>query len=268
MEGWIRLNRSIQNHWLWKDEPFDKARAWIDLLMLANYEDKKIAYKGEIITCKRGDVNLSISFLANRWKWDRKTVRKFLKLLESDGMVTTKSTTHRTTITIENYGVYQDMGTTKGTTKFPTKSQQTPQQSPTTKEINNVNNINNNTSNELFDEVVNIYNSVCISLPKITVLSEKRKNAITKVFLKDKTIKPDEFESLCKKVESSDFLTSRKGSWKASFDWVMNSTNIIKVLEGNYENRGNNNNKNAFNEMMHHDDYNINELEALLNETQ
>lgn len=106
--GWISLHRSIQNHWLWEEKPFSKGQAWIDLIMLANYEDKKMPYKGEIITCKRGTVNLSISFLAERWGWGREKTREFLKLLESDKMVTVNATKHRTTITIENYRAYQN----------------------------------------------------------------------------------------------------------------------------------------------------------------
>jgi len=143
-DGWIKLNRSIQDHWLWKHEPYDKARAWIDLLMLANYEDKKVLYKGEIILCKKGDVNLSINYLAKRWKWDRKTVRKFIDALEKDEMVTSSVTKHRTTITIVNYGIYQDLGTTKGTTKRTSKSQQDGQPSPITKEMKKDNNILSN----------------------------------------------------------------------------------------------------------------------------
>lgn len=136
--GWIILSRQILDHWMWQDEPFDKARAWIDLLFLANFEDKKSSYKGEVITCKRGDVNFSISYLADRWRWDRKTVRKFLSLLESDGMVIVNSSTHRTTITIVKYDDYQLQGTTKGTAKRTTKSQQDGQPSPTIKELKEI----------------------------------------------------------------------------------------------------------------------------------
>lgn len=125
MEGWIKLNRSIQDHWLCKDEPFDKTHAWIDLLLLANYEDKKTAYKGDVITCKRGDVNLSLSALASRWKWSRPKVSRFIELLERDGMITTNVTTHRTTISIVNYGFYQGMGTTNVTTNVTANVQQT-----------------------------------------------------------------------------------------------------------------------------------------------
>lgn len=113
-QGWVPVKRQIQEHWLWKDKPFSQGQAWIDLIMLANYEDKKMPYKGEIITCERGTVNLSISYLANRWGWSRHKARNFLNLLESDGMVTVKATTNRTTITVENYGVHNDVPTTRG----------------------------------------------------------------------------------------------------------------------------------------------------------
>lgn len=123
MDGWIKLHRSIQEHWVWKDFPYSEGQAWIDLLLLANHEDRKIPYKGEIIICERGTVNRSISSLANRWRWGRKKATNFLHLLETDGMISLKCTTNRTTITIENYGLYQDLGTTKGTTSDTTREQ-------------------------------------------------------------------------------------------------------------------------------------------------
>ena len=107
-KNFLPLNRSLLNHWLWKDKPFSKGQAWVDLLLLANYEDKKMPYKGKVVTCKRGDVNLSITELAKRWGWSRNSARRFLMLLESDGMVTVNATTHRTTITLEKYGFFNN----------------------------------------------------------------------------------------------------------------------------------------------------------------
>ena len=117
MEGWIKLNRQITEHWIWKETPFSWGQAWVDLLLLANHENHKLLYEGQVILCKRGDVNRSIAWLAKRWNWNRKTVRKFLDTLESDKMVTTNATTHRTTITIVNYDIYQVQGTTDRTTE-------------------------------------------------------------------------------------------------------------------------------------------------------
>lgn len=122
--GYFKVDRQIFNHWLWEDKPFSKGQAWIDLIGLANYEDCKTAYKNKVVKCERGTTYRSLTFLANRWGWSRKKVKAFIDLLESDGMVTTKVTTHRTTITLINYGKYQDLGTTKGTTNGTTKEQQ------------------------------------------------------------------------------------------------------------------------------------------------
>lgn len=102
----LPVARSILDHDLWKDKPFAKGQAWIDLLLLANYTDKTTRHRGQIVTCKRGDVNLSMLELADRWGWERKKVKRFLNVLEMDGMVTVNATTQRTTITIENYSIY------------------------------------------------------------------------------------------------------------------------------------------------------------------
>jgi len=38
------------------------------------------------------------------------------------------------------------------------------------------------------------------------------------------------------KIHSSDFLSGRSADWRCSFDWVMNPSNMQKILEGNYNN--------------------------------
>lgn len=124
MNDFLPLNRKIMKHWLWEDKPFSKGHAWIDLLMLANYTDKKKPKNGEIITCKRGNVNLSMKQLSDRWGWDRRTVKRFLDLLENDNMVSVDSTTHGTTITIVNYEVFNSSRTTECTTDSTTNAHQ------------------------------------------------------------------------------------------------------------------------------------------------
>jgi len=143
-EGWIKLHRNIQEHWLWQDEPYDKARAWIDLLFLANYEDKKTSYKGSVIICKRGDVNLSFSDLAERWHWSRQRVSRFIKLLESDQMVRASVTTRRTVITIVNYDKFQCVSSTDVTNNITDSITDGGQIADTTKEIKKVKKVKNN----------------------------------------------------------------------------------------------------------------------------
>ncbi len=107
--GFFKVDRQIFDHWLWEDKPFSKGQAWIDLIGMANYEDTKAPYKNKVIDCKRGNVYRSISYLARRWGWSRDKTRYYLSLLESDNMIRINATTNQTTITIVNYGKYQDL---------------------------------------------------------------------------------------------------------------------------------------------------------------
>ncbi|MDO5479100.1 MAG: hypothetical protein Q4G23_08055 [Clostridia bacterium] len=56
----------------------------------------------------------------------------------------------------------------------------------------------------------------------------------------DNATKEDAFTMLktaFEKVQESSFLKGdNERGWKASFDWVMKVDNLIKVIEGNYDN--------------------------------
>lgn len=55
---------------------------------------------------------------------------------------------------------------------------------------------------------------------------------------------PTAWRKYCERIQASDFLSGRSGKFTATFDWVLEPKNIIKILEGNYENgssRGANN---------------------------
>lgn len=109
MQGWIKLHRQIQEHWIFKEKrTFSKFEAWIDILLSANHEDKKIVLGNDIIEVKRGSFITSELKLMNRWGWGKEKTRKFLKLLEEDGMIVKKSDRKKTVINICNYSVFQD----------------------------------------------------------------------------------------------------------------------------------------------------------------
>ena len=106
--GWIKIHRKLQDCWIWQiDKPFDERSAWIDLLMSANHDEVKIPFNGELVLVERGQFITSIRKLSVKWKWNKDKVLKFLRLLESDGMITRNSDKYRTLVTIENYSIYQ-----------------------------------------------------------------------------------------------------------------------------------------------------------------
>jgi len=108
--GYIRLYRSIQEHWLWEKQPFSQGQAWIDLLMRAGYKDKTVAFDKQVISLNRGQFVTSERSLMEKWGWNKTRVRIFLKLLESEKMITRKSDHLKTIITICNYAAFQDFG--------------------------------------------------------------------------------------------------------------------------------------------------------------
>lgn len=105
--GYIAIFRDIMDHWVWKQKPFSKGQAWIDLILLATHKTEKKPYKDRIIEYERGKIYKSELEFSTRWGWNRKTVHLFLKQLESDGMIEVIWTTQGTTITIVNYDFYQ-----------------------------------------------------------------------------------------------------------------------------------------------------------------
>ena len=119
--GWIKLHRSIMDNSLYDIKPFDKCRAWIDLLLLAESETHKKMWRGNMVEFKRGDVCLSIQALANRWGWSRKKTAHYLEQLQRMEMVHLKVHRNRTIITIVKWDNFQSQGTSKGTSKDTSK---------------------------------------------------------------------------------------------------------------------------------------------------
>lgn len=112
--GYIKIDRKILDSAIWQEKPFDRARAWIDLLLLASWKDHEEIYRGKAIFRKRGEVSCSIGWLAERWGWSANKVRRYIRTLNRLGMCTQNGTPNGTTLTIENYALYQDGRRTNG----------------------------------------------------------------------------------------------------------------------------------------------------------
>ncbi|CAA3865069.1 dnaD domain protein [Staphylococcus aureus] len=152
MTGWISIDRSIQNHWLFKEKrTFSKFEAWIYLLMEANHSKAKVPIGNQIVTVERGQRLTSILTLSDLFNWSRFKVKTFLDLLESDGMLEVKTTSKYTLITIVNYYFYQsEQGRNQHQNDIkPTSKQHQSNINPTSKQHQtNTNNNNNKDNNE------------------------------------------------------------------------------------------------------------------------
>ena len=91
--------------------------------------------------------------------------------------------------------------------------------------------INKKGKNSYID-IVTLYNQICVSFPRVTKISEKRKKAIN---ARLKHYKIEEIIRCFELAEQSDFLKgSNNRNWTADFDWLLKDSNIAKVLDGKY----------------------------------
>lgn len=89
-----------------------------------------------------------------------------------------------------------------------------------------------------YDEIVRAYNNICQTLPKVKVLSDGRRNQIRLRWIKfGKKYGIAFFTELFERANDSSFLSGASGKWNGcNFDWLLKEANMIKVMEGNYDN--------------------------------
>ena len=106
-KGYIKLYRQLQANKLWLSEPFTRGQAWVDMLLLANHADGYIRKRGVRVDIKRGQLGWSERKMAERWKWSRGKVRRFLNELKTDLQIEPQKNNVTTLITITNYNEFQ-----------------------------------------------------------------------------------------------------------------------------------------------------------------
>jgi len=230
MEGWISVHRKLADNHLWLCEPFTRGQAWVDMLMLANHADSFYYVRNIKVNIKRGQLGWSEPKLAERWKWSRTKVRKFLKDLEKEQQIIQHKNNVTQILTIVNYEQYQK--------KEQQLIQQKDSKKTARKQQENVNDNDNKDNNEKintsdYELVKNQFNAICKKLPSVSALNDKRKSAIKKLLF---DYSQETIAAVFKKANDSNFLTGATGTWRANFDFVIKADNFLKIQEGNYSN--------------------------------
>ncbi len=90
-----------------------------------------------------------------------------------------------------------------------------------------------------FEQIINLYHSICKSYPRIIKLSDNRKRKVEIRFVDEMKSNFTLLESIFREMEESKFLRGdNPRGWKATFDWLFsNDKNWVKIAEGNYKNR-------------------------------
>ncbi len=84
-----------------------------------------------------------------------------------------------------------------------------------------------------YQKIAALYNEICIDLPKVRTITQKRKDAMNQCWAVYGQIVV--FEQLFLATQDSAFLLGDNDrGWSATFDWLMCVENMGKVLEGKY----------------------------------
>lgn len=150
--GYVRIYRCIEDNVLFQDdEPDNKKSAWVDLILRANHQRKDVLVGNTKIIVKRGQIFTSIVKLASKWHWSRNRVSRYLKLLESEGMIYRENVGNGTLLTLVNYGKFQGRRAPNGAPNEAADeaSSEAPNEAPSgAQTIINKNDIKNDLKNE------------------------------------------------------------------------------------------------------------------------
>ena len=136
-QGFIKLYRSFMN-WEWYDDA-NTMRIFLHCLFRANHESTK--WRGQIV--ERGSFISSYGIIAKELRLTVQKVRTSILKLISTGEITYKSTNQYSTITINNYELYQE-NNNQNNNQITNNQQSNNNQITTNKNEKNIKNEKNN----------------------------------------------------------------------------------------------------------------------------
>lgn len=239
MAGTVRISRDIFGHECFADEPLTEREAWVWLIMEAAWKPHTRRVGDYIVDVDRGQVAASVRFMASAWKWTPAKVQRFTKRLIRLGMISAKTDTGVSVITICNYDEYQapadaaDTGAIQVRYRSDTKEKEGKEREEG-KEIGSLDREPAEVAEALAE-----FNGVAdrAGWPKANVLSQARRKAIRARLTDAGGL--DGWRIAMAKAEASDFLCGRTDkAWNGfCLDWVAKAQNFTKLMEGNYDNR-------------------------------
>jgi hypothetical protein len=130
MNGWIRLDRKIQDSFMW-DDP-ESLKLWLYLLMGAAIEDKTVSFNGKPLNLKRGQIVFGLNSASTRLGISVRRLRTTIKRFENCHQIDKQNFNKYSIISITNYCQYQDSD------KQTTSKRQAKRQQLNNKQENNI----------------------------------------------------------------------------------------------------------------------------------
>lgn len=105
LAGWIKLHRSLSDHWLASNP--DSLSVWVHLLLLANHAETKRQINGSFLSVLPGQIVTSRKSLSEKTGVQESKVERILRRLESEQQITQRGLSKFRVISIVNWCSYQ-----------------------------------------------------------------------------------------------------------------------------------------------------------------
>jgi hypothetical protein len=237
--GYVKVWRKIEDSGLMQMP--NTLALFMFLLLNATHKDKKVGTTTGIIELKRGQYISGRKELAARLKQTEQQIRTSIDRLVQLQILSVFSTNKYSVYVIENYSKYQDeqeSSNQQATNKQPTDNQQTTTKQECKKERSNTLVLSQADDNCPHQKIIDLYHEKLPMLNRVKVWNAKRQSQL-RTRWKEETSRQnlDYWERLFEFIAESDYLTGKINGWRADLEWITNSTNFTKIIEGTYKNR-------------------------------
>lgn len=244
MSTWIKLHRQLLHSEVFQNDKL--LRVWIWCLLKASWKEHDQIVGRQMVHLKPGQFIYGRKMASRELGYPESTTRDVMDLLKRMGNIDIKSTNKYSVVTICQWELYQskdEKSDNRQTAETPADTTAKGQQIDTNKkdkkykkDIDIYSAKKDSIDSIPYQAIVDQYNELCKSLPKVIKLTDKRRTAIRARWKEYKDI--EIFRTMFEKAEASDFLTGRSSKWRVpGFDWLMEPSNMVKILEGSYDNQ-------------------------------
>lgn len=256
--GYYIKARSIKNSSIAHAPPYVR-EIWDYLLREANHGEQK--YNG--FTVKRGQLFKSYKDIREdlcwyvgyrKEKYNENHMKKGMRYLVKELMITTTKEPRGVLITICNYEYFQNPKNYERTNKEPAREpMKEPMKNHTGPSINKngkegkegkeeSKEIPTPSNNVPYQKIIDLYHKILPELSKVKVLTDTRKKQLKARWVSKVTNKKGEtpnalsyWEGYFEHVKQVKFLLGDNDrNWTADFEWLTKEANFIKVIEGKY----------------------------------
>jgi hypothetical protein len=254
VSGYVRIHRSLIGHPAFRNDAEAMAFAW--MVAKAQWQPKRVRYKGHDIWLDRGQLTVSIRDFAQAMERSKGWAERLLARLREHGMIAQKSGTQVGTqvgthggtvggtpaavITICNYDLFQPSGNDRETPDgTPDRTDaghaRDTEQVKEEREEEESEAIASVSPRQPISEAVSFYNTNAVHAgwPTIAKLSDKRRRSLG-ARLREHGL--DGWKAAITRARASPYLGSDPPPW-FNFDFLIHPTKFLKVIEGNYDKR-------------------------------